>query len=422
MDLSSTQLLERPEWRILVALAIGLVIGVERERRKGEGEMRAAAGLRTFMLVALLGGLAAQIGGNAIVVIGGLFVATATLTGYVLGDRRDPGLTSEVALVVTYVLGVLAGSRPVLALEVSVLVTVLLAFRTQLHRLARDVLTERELLDGLILAMAALVVWPLLPNRAIDPYGLINPFVLWRLAVVLMGLSALGYIGQRIFGPRYGLAAAGFASGFVSSTAAIVSMGNHAQSDSQLASPAASGAIASVLGSLIYLVALVTAVNPALLYSLAGPLGFAVAMMLTYTMVLNWRLRGGNGGGDRSGRAFNPWTAILFAVLVAIFTAASTALTAWLGTAGALASAATMGLIDAHAAAVSLATLSDAGELDHSKSALGILIALSVNMAAKAPVAFASGPSPYALRVAAGLVLLLLGLWVGHGLVGILQR
>jgi uncharacterized membrane protein (DUF4010 family) len=193
----SPVLFERPDWRLLIALAIGLLIGVERERRKGEGEARAPAGLRTFVLVALLGGLAAQTGGNFLVVLAGAFTAAAALIGYALGDRRDPGLTSEVALVVTYVLGVLAQSKPVLALEVSVVVTALLAYRIQLHRLARDVLTERELLDGLTLAMAALVVWPLLPNRPIDPYGLINPFALWRLAVVLMGLGALGYIGQR---------------------------------------------------------------------------------------------------------------------------------------------------------------------------------------------------------------------------------
>jgi uncharacterized membrane protein (DUF4010 family) len=409
-------LFESPGWRLLVALAIGLLTGVERERRKGEGDTRAPAGLRTFMLVALLGGLAAQTGSDLLVVLAGAFTAGAALVGYALGDHRDPGLTSEVALFVTYLLGVLAQSNPVLALEVSVVVTVLLAYRTQLHHLARDVLTERELLDGLTLAMAALVVWPLLPNRAIDPYGLINPFILWRLAVVLMGLSALGYIGQRIFGTRYGLTVAGFTAGFISSTAAIVAMGERAQSDPRVAGPTAAGAISSLLGSLMYLTALVAAANPGLFRLLAVPLGFAVAMTLGYAIALNWRFSSSSDVVAMPGRAFNMWTAMLFAALVAGFAAVSTALTTWLGAAGALAGAGATGLVDAHAAAVSLATLSGAGEIDDATAALGILMALSANMAAKAPTAFVCGPRPFAFRITAGLMLLLAGIWTGYGL------
>src|SRR5262249_58917361 len=113
----------------------------------------------------------------------------------------------------------------VMALGAGVAVALLLAIRTTLHHFARDVLTEREFFDGLIFFIAAAVVLPLLPNRPIDPFGLFNPFALWRLMVVLMALSAAGYITLRLVGPRYGLAIAGFASGFVSSTACIAAMG-----------------------------------------------------------------------------------------------------------------------------------------------------------------------------------------------------
>src|SRR5262249_40463800 len=154
----------------------------------------------------------------------GVFTGSAALLGYWLGDRTDPGLTTEVALMAAFVLGVLAQTQPFLALGAGVTVTMLLAVRTTLHHFARDVLTERELVDGLIFFVPAVAVLPLLPNRPIDPFALFNPFALRRLAVVLMALSAAGYIALRLAGPRYGLAIAGFASGFVSSTACIAAM------------------------------------------------------------------------------------------------------------------------------------------------------------------------------------------------------
>src|SRR5512140_3808194 len=151
-----------------------------------------------------------------------------------------------------------------LALAASVMVTVLLAARDPLHRLVRDAITRQELLDGLTFSVAALVVLPLLPDRTIDPFGFVNPFALWRLAVVFMGLSALGYAAQRLLGQRYGLTIAGFASGFVSSSAAIAAMGGRARADASRAGRSAAGAVASILGSLVYLLALVVAADPGL--------------------------------------------------------------------------------------------------------------------------------------------------------------
>jgi uncharacterized membrane protein (DUF4010 family) len=94
-----------------------------------------------------------------------------------------------------------------------------LAFRVQLHRFVRDRMTDQELLDALTFAIAAVVILPMAPNHAVDPFGLINPFTLWRLAVVAMALSFLGHVAQRLLGARYGLLVAGLAAGLVSSTA-----------------------------------------------------------------------------------------------------------------------------------------------------------------------------------------------------------
>lgn len=404
--------LTRPEWRLGVALAIGLLIGLERERRKGEGTARAAAGLRTFALVCLLGGVATLAGGGGLVLVAGGFVALAATAAYILGDRTDPGLTGEVALVVTYALGVLAQTRPGTALGVGVVVAALLAFRTQLHRLARERITDQEWLDALTFAIAAVVILPLLPDRAVDPLGLFNPFTLWRLAVVAMALSLLGYLAQRLFGGRYGLLVAGFAAGLVSSTAAVAAMGGRAKAQPAVAQASAAGAVASMIGSLAYLTAIVAAVSLPLAAALAAPLGLSAALMLGYVAILIRRAPKA-ATPPPVGRAFHPLAVLLFVAVVGGFSLTAELLIRWLGTPGAFAAAAVMGLADAHAAAVSMATLLAGDRLAAAAAAGAVVLALTTNMAVKIPTAFVAGGRFYGRRVSIGVGLLLAGLWVG---------
>ncbi len=402
----------RPEWPLLVALAIGLLIGLERERRKGEGDTRSAAGLRTFGLVGLLGGVATLIGDPGIVLLAGGFVALAALAAYWLGDRRDPGLTGEMALVVTYALGVLAQTRPALALEAGVVVAALLAFRVQLHRFVRDRITDQELLDALTFAIAAVVILPLLPNRPIDPFGLLNPFTLWRLAVVAMALSFLGYVAQRVLGERYGLLAAGLAAGLVSSTAAVAAMGARAKGQPDVAAASAAGAIAAMIGSLGYLVAIIGAVSPPLIVALALPLGFAALLMFVYAIWLVRRTPK-TTDGETVGRAFNGAAVLLFVALVGAFSLVSELLIRWLGAPGALIGSTLMGLADAHAASVSMATLLAGGRMTVAAAAIGVVLTLTTNMAVKAPTAFVTGGRAYGRQVSIGVLLLVAGLWIG---------
>ncbi len=405
--------LSRPEWPLLVALAIGLLIGLERERRKGEGTSRSPAGLRTFALVSLLGGVTALIGDTPLVVIAGAFVALGALTAYGLGDRKDPGLTGEVALVSTFALGVLAQSRPAVAFESAVVVAALLAFRVQLHAFVRKRISDQELLDALTFAIAAVVILPLLPNRAVDPFGLINPFTLWRLAVVAMALSFLGYGAQRLLGGRSGLLAAGLAAGLVSSTAAVAAMGARSRAHPDLAAASAAGAVASMIGSLGYLAAIIGAVSPKLVSILAVPLAAGAVLMFAYAV---WIVRRTPAAAARSktiGRAFDLFAVLIFVGLVGGFSIASDLLVRWLGATGAMLGAAVMGLADAHAASVSMATLTDGGRLAVTTAALGVVLTLTTNMVVKIPTAFLAGSKAYARQVSLGVGLLLVGLWLG---------
>jgi hypothetical protein len=146
-----------------VALGVGLLIGVERERRKGDGPARAAAGVRTFAITALIGALAMLTGSIVVVGIAGAGLVALVAVSYLHSGTRDPGLTTEVALLATFLVGLVAVSRPLLAAGVGTAIALLLASRSALHGFARRELTENEVRDGILLAAAALIVLPALP-------------------------------------------------------------------------------------------------------------------------------------------------------------------------------------------------------------------------------------------------------------------
>ena len=129
---------------LVVALGIGLLIGAERERRKGTGPARAAAGIRTFTVTALAGAISFIIGSELLLAISTVGVIALTAIAYWRGHTDDPGLTTEIALIVTALLGGLSTQQPALAGSLAVTVTVLLASRTRLHGFVRSVLTENE--------------------------------------------------------------------------------------------------------------------------------------------------------------------------------------------------------------------------------------------------------------------------------------
>ena len=176
--------------RLAVSLGIGLLIGAERERRKGAGPGRGPAGIRTFALVALAGGLALAFGGELILAVTALGVAALAVVAYRKSPAADPGLTTEVALLTTLLLGALAVREPALAAGLAVAVAILLASRTAIHRFVRNILTEQELHDALLFAAAALVVLPLTPDRTVGPLDVFNPRTLWKLVVLVMAISA----------------------------------------------------------------------------------------------------------------------------------------------------------------------------------------------------------------------------------------
>src|SRR5512141_364459 len=148
-------------FRLMSALAIGLLIGAERERRKGSGPSRSPAGIRTFAITSLVGAVSLLVGGETLLAIATAGIIVLIAVAYLRGGADDPGLTTEIALTATVLLGGMAMQRPALAGGIGVILAVLLAARSRLHHFVGRILTKAELHDALIFAAATLVVLPL---------------------------------------------------------------------------------------------------------------------------------------------------------------------------------------------------------------------------------------------------------------------
>ncbi len=396
--------------RLLATVAIGLVVGAERERRKQEPNHWVPAGIRTFALSALLGGVAAY-GGIAAVIAGAVLVNVHVLVARLRGATEEQGITTEVALLSTYALGAFAQKAPLVALGAGLVVSLLLASRERVHKAATELLTTSELIDVLTLAVAAIVVLPLVPNEPIEPLGVINPYRLAKLAVTMMAITGAGYVAERWLGPRHGLSIAGLASGFVSSSATIGAMGAKVKEDESTLAPAAAGAAASSIATFVQMSIVVGMASPALLRELTWPLIAGGVTALLVALVLALRARASPPIEHRTKRAFSVPAAVLFAGLIGVVLVVSTLLARWLGEGGALFGFAVGALADAHAAGAAVASLAQAGGIQEAAGVLGVMLALSTNSITKVVIAFVAGPRKFALWVASGVALALAASW-----------
>jgi uncharacterized membrane protein (DUF4010 family) len=395
-----------------VALGGGLLIGIERERRKGAGPRRALAGVRTFALAALAGAAAVAVAQPFLVAAGALLIGVLASIAYSRNRSRDPGVTTELALLVTYLLGVVAMAHPAIAAGGAVVVTALLASRRTLHAFSVDTLTEPELRDGLVFAATALIVLPLLPDQAVSWAAGANPRRLCGLVVLFMGLQAAGYVALRAAGARLGLALSGLAAGFVSSTGTIAALGARAREAPGLRASCVAGALFSTVATVVLLAVVVLAVCPAALASLAPSLAAALIAAIAVAAVSVVRQRHKAAPAPARGRAFRLSYAVGFAALLTAVTAGVSLASSYLGETAAAVATAAGGAFDVHAAAASTLSLAAGGKLAIAAVRLPVLIAFSSNTATKLVAAFAGGGREYGAQVAFGLLVTLGAAWL----------
>lgn len=396
-----------------VVLGIGLLIGAERERSKGDGGDSSIAGVRTFTMASLLGAVSTSVD-FWLLVVSIICVTIFVATAYFVRKNEDPGLTTEISLVFTVILGGLAMSAASLAASLAVAAAILLAAKEPIHGFVRGVVTKDEMIDFLILAAATLIVLPLVPNELIGPFDAINPRNLWLIVILVMLIGALSHLALRLLGSRAGLPLVGLVSGFISSIATIGAMGVRVHKTPELIGAAVAGATLSSLATILFLAMLLGAIHPPTLQVLIAPLIFGGAAITAYGFIVTLNSFRHNGiEMDRLDRSFSVKTALTLAAVIAVVLVASAALKVWFGQAGLVAASGVAGMVDAHAASISAASLAAAGKISSMNAAVAILVAFSVNAASKAVTAAITGGKAFARQVILGLVIQVSAVWVG---------
>ena len=395
---------------LAVALGAGLLIGIERERRKGDGATRDFAGVRTFAIAAVMGTVTQSLHQVWLVVVAGMLLVALSAARYARERSSDPGITTELALFVTFLLGVHAVSQPRFSAGAAVVVAALLYARGALHLFSTELLNPQELRDALVLAGAALVVLPLLPVAPVPWLGGIEPRRLWALAVLFMAIQAFGYVGLRVLGAQRGLALGGLVGGFVSSTATIAALGARVHQAPSLLRAGVASAWCSCIATSVQLALVAAAIDGATLALLAPHLLAMGAVALALSAL---GLRGGQvlSSIELPRHAFHLPGSLAFAALLAGCTLGVSWIAARYGQDSALAGVALAGFADAHAAAASALALIAAGTFSAPTAVLAVLLALTANSLSKMLVAFASGGGRYGGWSSLGLALMLIAAW-----------
>jgi uncharacterized membrane protein (DUF4010 family) len=412
-----------------VALGIGLLIGAERERSKSNGQNsaiqntavqngnvqsdNALAGIRTFTIASILGAITAWM--NFWLLFATLICVAifAAIAFYVRRDERL-GLTTEVSLLFTMVLGALSMSAPILAAALAVSAAILLSAKEPIHGFVLGVLTKEELNDFLILAGATLIILPLIPNAAMGPFDAINPSNLWMIVILVMAIGAFAHLALRIIGGRIGLPLVGLVSGFISSIATISAMGHRARETPSLSGSAVAGAVLSSFSTILQITVILAAISHATLNALAMPLLFGgVAILLCGGVLTMNAMHHVMVDDQKLSQSFSVKTAFYMAGLIALVLVVSAALNQWFGQAGLVVGSALVGLVDAHSPVVSIASLVATFQISLDHATLPILVAFTCNVFAKTMVAAASGGKVFALQVVPSLLIQVIAVWLG---------
>ena len=395
----------------ITSLAIGLLIGLERERSPA-----AKAGLRTFTLVALFGTLCAMLatatGFGWFLAAGLIAVAMLIVTAYfgAPAAEGDPGTTTEIALLVCYGLGaVIWYGYTTLAIMLAIFTTMLLYFKPELRGLSQR-LERRDLLSILQFGVLSFVILPILPNQAYGPYDALNPYHIWLMVVLLSGINLSGYVALRLVGQRYGAPLLGILGGLVSSTATTLIYARHGKTDEN---PARLAVPVILLASLVVIVRLGVigaTVAPTILPHLLPVLGGGLALGLLATAYA-WRKLSTEKNPPMPTMK-NP-AKIGSSITLGLVYGVVLFLTAWLsdyaGSKGLYAVAVVSGLTDVDPITLSSLRLYTLARLQPEQVVTAITLALVANLVFKfGLVAFIGGPA-LARRCFPGMLAIALG-------------
>jgi uncharacterized membrane protein (DUF4010 family) len=396
-----------------IALFIGGLVGIERERKSDADDLQ-FGGLRTFILIAMAGAICAWIdretGSGFLFIAGACGLTLLIAVSYWAAAQRAarlPGITTEMSGIVVYLLGggTLFG-YPEVTVALAIITSGILTYKTTLHNMV-DRLDVDDLYAGLKLLFATFIVLPLLPDRPLDPWGSLNPYILWWLVILISSLSLVGYVAVRWLGPERGLAVTGFFGGLVSSTAMTLSFARRSKLATDPPGLVAMGILLAWTVMSVRVMIAVSILNPGLVMPLLPAIGaLGVASLGSVAFFYMTASRREVGPDDETPseptKLKNPFSlgqAMKFGALFAVVLLAVALAREFLPTEYIYVVAFFAGLTDVDAISLSLA--SAAGEdLAVQVAVIGIIIAALANTWTKAAVVMTLGSRAVSERVA----------------------
>jgi uncharacterized membrane protein (DUF4010 family) len=406
--------------RLGIALGLGLLVGLQRERTQ-----QPLAGFRTFPLITALGLVSGLLGldlGGWVVAAGLVALAAVLVVGNLAeihGGHPGPGRTTEIAVLLMFGIGAyLAVGPPQVAVVLGGAVAVLLHFKEELHGLAARI-GDVDFRAFMQFVLISLIVLPVLPDETYGPYDVLNPRQVWWMVVLIVGLSMAGYVGLKMLGGRTGILAGGALGGLVSSTATTLTFARRTKGGEM--SDLLVSRVVQVAAAVVYVRVLleIGVVAPQLLRRSAPPL-LAMLGVFALLTVVGWR--GSRDGEHETPRPRNPSelrTALLFGALYAVVLLAVAWAKESFGSSGLYTVAGLSGLVDLNAITLSTAQLARAGQVDDDLVWRLVLFASLSNLVFKAVLVGMWGSFGLLRRIAVlwGIALVaglaILALWPG---------
>ncbi|MFH0834060.1 MAG: MgtC/SapB family protein [Patescibacteria group bacterium] len=405
---------------LAIAIGLGALVGAEREVTGVGKKARAAglefSGLRTFTLISLLGFASAYLADKlGVWALGGMLLIVGAFLLAEYWRQNFLGITSEMAALATFLVGAVAFASPLIATVIGVAIVLILATKKWIRDFLQHI-SEPEFLATIKFIIVAFIILPVLPNVAVDPWGIVSPRNAWLMVVFISAISFVGYVLTKVVGSKRGLALTGIVGGLASSTAVASSMASESKRNPKITTPFT---IAIILASAVMLVRVgfeVFVLNRALLPQLALSLGMmtaASALVLIFLWQMSSRAdrRQKSKKGVELSSPFSLSPALKFAAFYVVILFVAHFSNKFFGASGVYATAAFSGLADVDAITISLSRLAGDGSLAAATSVNGITIAVLVNTLVKLSIVqifgdrktFRQALVSFAIIIAAGL-------------------
>lgn len=388
-----------PFLQIGVALALGLLVGMQRERTGS-----AVAGVRTFPLITMFGtvcALLAQEFGGWVLAAGLIAMTGMTITANLLKQKKgevDPGTTTEVAVVLLFAVGALTVQSLELAVIVGGVTVMLLQLKAEMHRIVASI-GEREVKAIMQFVLITLVILPVLPRKGFGPEDVLNPFKIWLMVVLIVGISLTGYVLFKLLDTRKGTLVGGLLGGLISSTATTVTFARLSRCDLQAAPAFAAVIVIASTVTFVRVLVLIATVAMPVFPQLAPPLAVMAVLMIALSAIFVFRRREEVARPEPSNPA-ELKSAIIFGLLYAGVLLLVALARKYFGQAGLYAVAVLSGLTDMDAITLSTSQFVQAGQMPAGTGWRVILVAALSNIVFKGGIIAVLGSRGLLSRVA----------------------